>query len=240
MVKLSEWAARNGVHYQTAWPGRKTGSMPVPVVQTPSGTWLVTEPAAPAAGRVVAYCRVSSADQKADLERQVARVVPGRNGWGLAVGRGGDRGRLRFERASRRKLHRLLADPRCGDDRGRTPGPARPVRRRTPGSRARRVRTAPGRPRPDRDHRRPGAGHHRGPDLDVRPPVRARAAKNRAARAVAAATGRRRPGEEVPAAAGLRRAGVPVRSGPERRARTPRCARTAVPRGPRTTGRWPG
>ncbi|MFF4734000.1 recombinase family protein [Streptomyces mirabilis] len=35
--------------------------------------------------RVVAYCRVSSADQQADLDRQVARVVAGVNRQGLAV-----------------------------------------------------------------------------------------------------------------------------------------------------------
>ncbi len=87
--------------------------MPVPVVQTPSGTWLVTEPAPQAAGRVVAYCRVSSGEQKADLERQVARTVRGATAQGLAVGEvvrevgSGLNGR-------RRKLHRLLADPGVG------------------------------------------------------------------------------------------------------------------------------
>ncbi|CAM5688784.1 hypothetical protein SHIRM173S_10732 [Streptomyces hirsutus] len=87
--------------------------MPVPVVQTPSGTWLVTEPAPQAAGRVVAYCRVSSGDRKADLERQVARTVQGATDRGLAVADvvtevgSGLNGR-------RRKLHRLLADPGVG------------------------------------------------------------------------------------------------------------------------------
>lgn len=83
--------------------------MPVPVVQTPSGTWLVTEPTPQAAGRVVVYCRVSSGDQKADLERQVAWTVQGATGHGLTVadvvteiGSGLNR--------RRRKLHRLLAD----------------------------------------------------------------------------------------------------------------------------------
>ncbi len=109
-MKLSEWAARNGVHYQTAWTWAKEGRMPVPVVQTPSGTWLVTEPAPQAAGRVVVYCRVSSGDQKADLERQVTRTVQGATDQGFAVADvvtevgSGLNGR-------RRKLHRLLADP---------------------------------------------------------------------------------------------------------------------------------
>ncbi|WP_326810948.1 IS607 family transposase [Streptomyces scopuliridis] len=112
-MKLSEWAARNGVHYQTAWTWAKEGRMPVPVVQTPSGTWLVTEPAPQAAGRVVAYCRVSSGDQKADLERQVARTVQGATAQGFTVADvvtevgSGLNGR-------HRTLHRLLADPGVG------------------------------------------------------------------------------------------------------------------------------
>jgi putative resolvase len=111
-VKLSEWAARNGVHYQTAWTWAKEGRMPVPVVQTPSGTWLVVEPAAEPHGRVVAYCRVSSADQKGDLDRQVSRVVQAATGMGLPVAEvvaevgSGLNGR-------RRKLHRVLSDPKA-------------------------------------------------------------------------------------------------------------------------------
>ncbi|MGI5135763.1 MULTISPECIES: IS607 family transposase [unclassified Streptomyces] len=108
-MKLSEWARQQGVSYQTAWRWVKDGKMPVPVRQAPSGTWLVDEPAARPSGRVVAYCRVSSADQEADLDRQAARVVAGANQQGLAVaevvrevGSGLD--------GRRRKLHRLLAD----------------------------------------------------------------------------------------------------------------------------------
>ena len=83
--------------------------MPVPVRQAPSGTWIVTEPAS-IEGRVIAYCRVSSADQKDDLDRQAMRVVEGANAQGLAVGEvvkevgSGLNGK-------RRKLHGLLADP---------------------------------------------------------------------------------------------------------------------------------
>ncbi|MFJ8142505.1 IS607 family transposase [Streptomyces sp. NPDC096013] len=111
-MKLSEWASRNGVHYQTAWTWAKEGRMPVPVRQTPSGTWLVDEPASETSGRVVVYCRVSSADQKPDLERQVARVVQAATGLGLPVAEvvtevgSGLNGR-------RRKLHRVLSDPQA-------------------------------------------------------------------------------------------------------------------------------
>lgn len=113
LVKLSEWAVRNGVHYQTAWLWAKEGRMPVPVVQTPSGTWLVAESEPEPCGRVVVYCRVSSAGQKPDLDRQVARVVQGATALGLAVGEvvtevgSGLNGR-------RRKLHRVLSDPAAG------------------------------------------------------------------------------------------------------------------------------
>jgi putative resolvase len=110
LVKLSEWAARNGVHYQTAWTWAKEGRMPVPVVQTPSGMWLIAEPTTEVSGKVVAYCRVSSADQRTDLDRQVSRVVQGATALGLPVAEvvteigSGLNGR-------RRKLHRLLSDP---------------------------------------------------------------------------------------------------------------------------------
>ncbi|MFF5115216.1 IS607 family transposase, partial [Streptosporangium sp. NPDC000509] len=98
-----------GVSYQTAWRWVKSGKMPVAVHQAPSGTWIVEEPAA-TVGRVVAYCRVSSGDQKGDLDRQAVRVVEGANALGLAVGE------VVKEIGSglndtRRKLHRLLADP---------------------------------------------------------------------------------------------------------------------------------
>ncbi|MFG2078592.1 IS607 family transposase [Nonomuraea maritima] len=109
-MTLPAWAARHGVHYKTAWTWAKQGRMPVPVRQTLSGTWLVDELAPEASGRVVAYCRVSSADQRADLDRQVARVVQGATGLGLPVAEvvtevgSGLTGR-------RGKLHRLLSDP---------------------------------------------------------------------------------------------------------------------------------
>jgi putative resolvase len=71
---------------------------------------MVREPEQPSAARTVAYCRVSSADQKPDLDRQVARVVTGANAQGFAVadvvteiGSGLD--------GKRRRLHRILADP---------------------------------------------------------------------------------------------------------------------------------
>ncbi len=73
-MKLSEWARKQGVSYKTAWRWTRQGKMPVPFEQTPTGTILVKEPEA-AAWAVALYARVSSADQKADLDRQIARLV---------------------------------------------------------------------------------------------------------------------------------------------------------------------
>lgn len=108
-MKLSEWAARNGVHYQTAWRWARDGKMPVPITRTPTGLWLVHESEPAPTGRTVVYCRVCSADQKPVLDRQVARVVQAATAQGIGIDEvvteigSGLNGR-------RRKLHRLLAD----------------------------------------------------------------------------------------------------------------------------------
>jgi putative resolvase len=111
-MRLSDWARRNGVHYQTAWSWAKNGQMPVPVVKTPTGRYLVVQPDDADAGRTVAYCRVSSVDQKADLERQAGRVVAAATARGMSVAEvvsevgSGLNG-------NRPKLARLLRDPRA-------------------------------------------------------------------------------------------------------------------------------
>jgi putative resolvase len=109
-MKLSEWARRNGVHYQTAWKWARDGTMPVPVVKTATGRYLVLDDTSRPEGRAVAYCRVSSADQGAELERQAGRVAAAAGGMGLSVsevvsevGSGSD--------GKRPKLARLLRDP---------------------------------------------------------------------------------------------------------------------------------
>jgi putative resolvase len=99
------------VRYQTAWLWAKQGRMPVPAVQTPSGNWLVTEPEPAAArGRVVAYCRVSSAGQKPDLDRQVACVVQGAAALGLTIAEVVTEVESGLN-GHRRKLHGVLSDP---------------------------------------------------------------------------------------------------------------------------------
>jgi putative resolvase len=110
-VKLSAWAEREGIHYMTAWRWWKAGKLPVPAYQTPSGSILV-ELAVPGSqpGRTVVYTRVSSHDQRADLDRQLARLTRWAAQEGLQVAEvvaevgSGLNGR-------RTKLRRLLADP---------------------------------------------------------------------------------------------------------------------------------
>jgi putative resolvase len=111
-MKLSEWAAQQGVHYQTAWRWWKRGTLPVPARQLASGTILVEAPASPlgTAGRTVVYARVSAHDQRGDLDRQVSRVMAWASEQHLVVDQvvcevgSGLNGR-------RPKLARLLADP---------------------------------------------------------------------------------------------------------------------------------
>ena len=83
-MRLSAWAKTQGVTYRTAWEWFKNGTMPVPARQLSTGTILVDVPETPI-GRTVVYARVSSHDQKANLDGQVARCVAFANGRGLAV-----------------------------------------------------------------------------------------------------------------------------------------------------------
>jgi len=110
-MKLSDWARRNGVSYLTAWRWFRKGMLPVPARQLPTGTILVDEPPPP--GKTVIYARVSSSDQKDDLERQVARLRTWAEQWGVHVdgvvteiGSGVN--------GKRRKLIRLLRDSSVG------------------------------------------------------------------------------------------------------------------------------
>jgi len=73
-VKLAEWARSFGVHPQTAYRWFREDRMPVPARRLPSGT-IVVDPPEDVAGRTVAYVRVSSDDQRTDLEAQAGRVT---------------------------------------------------------------------------------------------------------------------------------------------------------------------
>lgn len=112
-MNLTEWARAQGVHPQTAYRWFREGTLPVPAVRVNQRTVLVSPDAAaavPASGFGL-YARVSSHDQKADLDRQVARLTA----W--AADAGGELVRVEAEigsgmNGSRTKMRRLLADPK--------------------------------------------------------------------------------------------------------------------------------
>ena len=109
-MKLSVWAKENGVSYRAALNWFHAGTLPVPAQQLATGTILVDPPVSET-GVVVAYCRVSSHDQKADLERQAGRVLTLSSECGIRIDRtvteigSGLHGR-------RTKLRKVLADPK--------------------------------------------------------------------------------------------------------------------------------
>jgi predicted site-specific integrase-resolvase len=88
-VNLKEWAASQGIAYITARRQYAAGTLPVPTYRL-GRLIMVGEPLAAAtadAGQVVVYARVSSADQRVDLDRQVARVTAWATGQKLPVSR---------------------------------------------------------------------------------------------------------------------------------------------------------
>lgn len=86
-MNLKEWAAREGVSYTTARRWLAAGKLPVPARKV-GGLILVEDRTAPEPEGIAAvYARVSSADQKPDLDRQVARVTAWAAGEGLPVAR---------------------------------------------------------------------------------------------------------------------------------------------------------
>lgn len=86
-MNLAEWAASQGIARVTAYRWFREGRLPVPARKV-GGLILVEAPTSGAGvGSTVVYARVSSADQKADLDRQVAQVVQWATGQGMAVDR---------------------------------------------------------------------------------------------------------------------------------------------------------
>ena len=86
-MNLKEWARGQGIHPVTAYRWFRDGRLPVPAHRV-GGLILVDAPGSAAAtGSVAVYARVSSADQRTDLDRQVARVTAWATGEGLSVGR---------------------------------------------------------------------------------------------------------------------------------------------------------
>ncbi|MFD0502152.1 IS607 family transposase [Streptomyces chiangmaiensis] len=112
-MNLTEWARAQGVAPRTAYRWFREGTLPVPAERVGPRTILVNIEANAApqqAGGIGLYARVSSHDQRSDLERQTARLVR----W---AAQGGHRVvRVESEigagmNGGRSKAQRLLADP---------------------------------------------------------------------------------------------------------------------------------
>jgi predicted site-specific integrase-resolvase len=87
-MNLAAWAERNGVARVTAYRWFRAGLLPVPARKV-GRLILVDELPDPAGPRrlTAVYARVSSGDQKADLDRQVARVTAWATGQAIPVDR---------------------------------------------------------------------------------------------------------------------------------------------------------
>ena len=108
-MKLSDWARKQGIDYKTAYRLYRSGKFPRPTEQLPTGTILVHE-IPTKTNNAALYGRVSLADQKSDLERQMQRLRDYAAAHGLKVvsevreiGSGLN--------GHRKKLLKLLADP---------------------------------------------------------------------------------------------------------------------------------
>ena len=109
-MKLSQWAKEQGLTYKGAWRMWRAGQLPVLAEQLPTGTIIVKEIKTPAHA-VGLYARVSSSDQRKDLEAQLGRPLVYAHNHGLStvqavpeVGSGLN--------GRRPKLIKLLANPK--------------------------------------------------------------------------------------------------------------------------------
>ena len=73
-VNLSDWAERVGVSKFTAYRWFREGTLPVPAQKVGRLILVDMESSESPGGRTVLYARVSSHDQRGDLDRQVARL----------------------------------------------------------------------------------------------------------------------------------------------------------------------
>ena len=86
-MNLKEWAVTQGVSCSTVLRWHKDGVLPVPTYQV-GRLVVIGDGAVPrTSGTTVVYARVSSADQRPDLDRRVSRVTTWATGRRLPVAR---------------------------------------------------------------------------------------------------------------------------------------------------------
>ena len=112
-MKLPAWARANGIDVKTAYGWYRAGTMPYPTRKLGPKTIVVDVPDEPVVLGAGLYARVSSSDQKADLDRQTARLCEWAAREGVLVAR------VESEVGSgmngkRSKIRGMLADPSVG------------------------------------------------------------------------------------------------------------------------------
>jgi len=111
-VSLGEWARQQDIHPQTAYRWFRTGTLPVPARKMGKLILVGDLEAGRVSSRLTAvYARVSPADQRDDLDRQVARVCS----WAAANGFSIDRAVTEVGpglNGKRRKSPGLVSDPK--------------------------------------------------------------------------------------------------------------------------------
>ena len=112
-MKLSSYAEKIGISYNSAWRMWKRGQLPG--YQLPTGTVIIDPPElrSTPVHTVAVYARVSSSENKDNLERQAERLISWCNAQGWSVGK------VIKECGSgindqRPKFLALLADPKIG------------------------------------------------------------------------------------------------------------------------------
>lgn len=112
-MKLSKWAGENGISYITAYRWWKAGILPVKAEQIKGTGTIIVYPIKQQIGGVALYARVSSGDQKNDLERQLGRLVVYANEQKLSVAKSISEIGSGLN-GHRRKLLDILKDPEIG------------------------------------------------------------------------------------------------------------------------------
>lgn len=83
-MKLSQYAAREGITYRGAWLRWRRGAIKGAYMDE-SGHVVVPDPMVEQVGKAAVYARVSTHKQKDDLDRQAERMVQFANAAGLSV-----------------------------------------------------------------------------------------------------------------------------------------------------------
>lgn len=83
-MRLADWARKNSLSYRTAWEHFRTGKIPT-AYKLPSGTIVVPDEEPVRTNFVVVYARVSSSENKSNLDSQAERVAQFCTASGLGV-----------------------------------------------------------------------------------------------------------------------------------------------------------